>query len=83
MTTNLLLYLYKAISNTIQQIILYSNNCPRCKILKKKLDDNKINYEIIDNVDTMIDKGLSTVPVLEINGRMLDFKEAVEWVNNS
>ena len=67
----------------MNKIILYSNNCPRCKILKKKLDDNKINYEIIDNVDTMIDKGLSTVPVLEINGRMLDFKEAVEWVNNS
>lgn len=67
----------------MDKIILYSNNCPRCKILKKKLDDNKINYEIIDDVDTMIDKGLSTVPVLEINGRMLDFKEAVEWVNNS
>ena len=67
----------------MDKIILYSNNCPRCKILKKKLNDNKINYEIIDNVDTMIDKGLSTVPVLEINGRMLDFKEAVEWVNNS
>ena len=67
----------------MDKIILYSNNCPRCKILKKKLDDNKINYEIIDNVDTMIDKGLSTVPVLEINGRMLDFKEAVEWINNS
>ena len=67
----------------MDKIILYSNNCPRCKILKKKLDDNKINYEVVDNVDIMIDKGLSTVPVLEINGRMLDFKEAVEWVNNS
>lgn len=67
----------------MDKIILYSNNCPRCKILKKKLDDNKINYEIIDDVDTMIDKGLSTVPVLEINGRMLNFKEAVEWVNKS
>ena len=67
----------------MDKVILYSNNCPRCKILKRKLDDNKINYEIIDDVDTMINKGLSTVPVLEINGRMLDFKEAVEWVNNS
>ena len=67
----------------MDKVILYSNNCPRCKILKRKLDDNKIDYEIIDDVDTMIDKGLSTVPVLEINDRMLDFKEAVEWVNNS
>ena len=67
----------------MDKIILYSNNCPRCKILKRKLDDNKINYEVVDNVDIMIDKGLSTVPVLEINGRMLDFKEAVEWVNKS
>lgn len=67
----------------MDKVILYSNNCPRCKILKRKLDDNKINYEIIDDVDTMIDKGLNTVPVLEINGKMLDFKEAVEWVNKS
>lgn len=67
----------------MDKIILYSNNCPRCKILKKKLDDNKINYEVVDNVDIMIDKGLSTVPVLEVNNKMLDFKDAVEWVNNS
>lgn len=67
----------------MDKIILYSNNCPRCKILKKKLDDNKINYEVVDNVDIMIDKGLSTVPVLEVNNKILDFKEAVEWVNNS
>lgn len=67
----------------MDKIILYSNNCPRCKILKKKLDDNKINYEVVDNVDIMIDKGLSTVPVLEVNNKILNFKEAVEWVNNS
>ena len=67
----------------MDKIILYSNNCPRCEILKKKLDDNKINYEVVDNVDIMIDKGLSTVPVLEVNNKMLDFKDAVEWVNNS
>ncbi len=67
----------------MDKIILYSNNCPRCKILKKKLDDNKINYEVVDNVDIMIDKGLSIVPVLEVNNKILNFKEAVEWVNNS
>jgi len=63
-------------------IILYTNDCPRCKILKGKLDDKQIQYEICDDLSVMADKFIRSVPVLEINGNLLDFARANTWVNN-
>lgn len=66
----------------MDNIILYSNNCPRCKILKSRLDSKDIKYELIQDIDLMIDKGLNQMPVLEINRKMLGFKEAIDWINS-
>lgn len=64
-----------------EKIILYSNNCPCCKVLKTKLDEKKIGYETVSELNLILSKGIQTVPVLEIDGQMLGFKEAVKWVN--
>ena len=63
------------------QATLYSTGCPKCKVLKTKLDSKNINYNIISDVDIIASKGINTVPVLEVNGDMMDFKTAVNWVN--
>lgn len=63
------------------QIILYSTGCPKCKVLKAKLDSKKISYDIISDTSVMINKGIETVPVLEVNGNVMDFKTAVDWIN--
>lgn len=63
------------------QVTLYSTGCPRCQVLKTKLDNKKISYNIISDVSVMTDKGIQTVPVLDVDGKMFDFKEAVQWVN--
>ena len=55
-------------------IILYSTDCPKCKVLKSKLDSKGIEYNVISDVDIMTSKGIDTVPVLEINGEMMNFK---------
>ena len=39
------------------EITLYTSNCPKCKILKAKLDDKKINYNICDDTNVMTEKG--------------------------
>lgn len=62
-------------------ITLYSTGCPRCNVLKQKLDNKKIEYTVVNDVDIMTEKGISTVPVLEVDGQLLQFKEAVDWVN--
>lgn len=63
-------------------VILYSTNCPRCKILKSKLDDKKVIYSIVNDVDKMLSMGMAVVPVLEVDGVRMNFKEAINWINN-
>lgn len=63
------------------KVILYSTGCPKCKVLKAKLDSKEISYDIISDTSVMINKGIETVPVLEVNGNVMDFKTAVDWIN--
>ena len=64
-------------------IILYSTGCPKCQVLKRKLDEKNIVYTVCDSVDEMLGLGISQVPVLKINDTLLDFSGAVSWLNNS
>lgn len=63
------------------QVTLYSTGCPKCKVLKMKLDSKNINYDTISDVNIIISKGINTVPVLEVDGNIMDFKTAVDWIN--
>lgn len=63
------------------KIILYSTGCPKCKILETKMSQKNINYEVNNDVDLMQEKGFTTLPMLDIDGEMMDFGSAVKWVN--
>lgn len=63
-------------------VVLYSTGCPRCKILKSKLDDKRIIYSIVNDVDKMLNMGMTVVPVLEVDDVRMNFKEAINWINN-
>ena len=63
------------------QVTLYSTGCPKCKVLVAKLNAKNIKYNTVSDVGIIISKGISTVPVLEVNGTIMDFKTAVEWIN--
>lgn len=63
-------------------VVLYSTGCPKCKVLKAKLDNTWIKYEIVDDVDEMLSLGISTVPCLGVDGKIMNFKESVDWVNS-
>ncbi len=63
-------------------VILYSTGCPRCKVIARKLDDKRIKYSIVDKVDVMLELGITNVPVLEVDDRKMEFKEAINWVNS-
>ena len=62
-------------------VILYSNGCPRCRVLKQKLDAKSITYAEENSVDKMLAMGISQVPVLCVDGELLSFGQANEWVN--
>lgn len=61
-------------------IVLYSTGCPKCNVLKKKLAEKNIEYDEFTSVEKMISMGITEVPVLGIEGKMLNFKEAVDWI---
>lgn len=63
------------------ELILYTIGCPKCNILKKKLDATQIEYKICDNVETMHNKGYTVLPILEIDNTPYEFSEAIKWVN--
>ena len=62
-------------------VTLYSTGCPRCKVLKSKLDSKGIDYTIFNDVDRMVEMGITTVPNLMVDGKLMNFKESIEWVN--
>ena len=59
---------------------LYSNFCPRCIVLKAKLDEKGLEYEVSDDMQELIDLGFKTVPVLEVDGEYMDFGKAMKWI---
>lgn len=61
--------------------IYTTNTCPKCKILKEKMDAKGIKYEEIQDLDILINKGNGFVPVLEVDGHTMEFSEANKWVN--
>lgn len=63
-------------------IVFYSTGCPKCKVLKAKLDSKNIEYKTITDTDEMIKLGMTTVPFLTVNGEVKDFKESVDYINS-
>ena len=63
------------------KIVLFSTKCPRCNVLEKKLQQKNISYEEINDVEIMEKKGYLSVPVLEVDDKSMNFKQAVDWIN--
>lgn len=62
-------------------IILYTTHCPKCLVLEKKLASKNIEFEEITDNELMLKKGFTMVPVLEVDGKIMNFKEANTWIN--
>ena len=63
-------------------VTLYTTHCPRCEVLKKKLDNAGIKYAIVEDEKKMLDKGFTSAPMLEVDGEIMDFiKEEIKIQN--
>ena len=63
-------------------VILYSTKCPQCLVLEKKLKQKNISYEEVNDVSIMEQKGFLSAPVLEVDGKYMDFKAAFRYVDS-
>ena len=62
-------------------VTLYSTGCPKCNVLEKKLAEKNIDFEVVSDVDIMQNKGFMTMPMLEVDGKTMDFGSSVRWIN--
>lgn len=66
-------------------VTLYTIHCPKCKVLAMKLDKLAIPYEVVDEEEKVVEKGLSSgnpsAPLLEVDGTVMDFSNAIKWCN--
>lgn len=63
-------------------ITLYTTHCPKCEMLERKIIEKHIEIEICEDVDLMCEKGLTSAPALEVDGKLLNFKDAIKFINN-
>ena len=63
------------------KIIFYSTGCPKCNVLKKKLTEKNIEYMESNDIEIMASLGIDQVPVLSVDGELLQFAAANKWIN--
>ena len=68
-------------------IDLYSTNCPKCQVLKKKLDEAKIEYTLHEDKDEVVAKGrelkIMGAPFMVVDGKPYTFTEANKFISES
>lgn len=65
-------------------LVLYSNDCPRCKILERKLQELNLPFKVSKDLSVISQRGYSTVPMLMLtNAKLLDFSESIKYLTGS
>ena len=62
------------------KVTLYTTGCPKCTVLKAKLDAKGIAYTVESNTEEMARRGFDYLPMLEVDDIVYDFAKAVKWV---
>ena len=65
----------------MNKVTLYTIGCPKCVVLEKKLKLAGIDFDTITDIEAIQKTGYTAVPILEADGRFMEFTEAVKWVN--
>ena len=63
------------------KVILYTTHCPMCSVLETKLKQKNIEYEEITDVELMENMNIDRVPVLSVDGNLMQMGEANKWIN--
>ena len=65
-------------------IKFYTSHCPKCKVLKKLMDDKHIEYEEIDNENIYLKiaekNNIISMPFAEIDERVVNTKELQNYI---
>lgn len=67
----------------MSEYTVYSKEgCPKCKVLKLKMEQKGMQYQECQDLDDLIKLGFTSLPVLRtMGGQLMTFEEAVKFVN--
>lgn len=57
----------------------YHINSAQCKTVRQKLIENDFEFEEITDIPTILKCGIIHVPMLEIEGEIMDFIQSLKW----
>jgi len=64
------------------KIVLYTIDCPKCKVLEKKMKNKGLNFEVCRDREEMAKLKIMSAPQLQVDGGpLMNFTEANKWVN--
>lgn len=67
-------------------VTLYTIDCPKCKVLEMKLKQKGIDFSKVTSTEDVVKFGekhnLKTAPILEVDGEVYDFSNAVKFINS-
>ena len=66
----------------MSKLILYTTHCPKCTVLQKKLQAKNLQFDIVEDLQVLKNKGFMSLPVLQVDGQILDFYSATKFINN-
>lgn len=65
----------------MKNIVLYTTtNCPQCVVLKQLLDNKNILYKESHDVSFLKENHILSVPQLSLDGKLMNMKEAMKWL---
>jgi len=62
-------------------VALFSTDCPKCKVLKKKLELANVSFIEVNDVEKIVASGIQEVPSLRVDGVVYGFTAANNWLN--
>jgi len=63
------------------KVTLYSTHCPICNMVETKLKEKGITYQEVNDTNIMLNKGFKTVPMLEVDNKIMNSSEAIQFIN--
>ena len=63
-------------------IEVYRTDCPKCRVLKKRLEASGVSFDLIEDEEKVLEKakefGLQEVPFIIADGELYRFTEAIK-----
>ena len=62
------------------EVVLYTICCPACNVLESKLQSQGIDYVKNESEDAIRELGYDRAPLLSVDGKVMDFSEAIQFL---